>query len=141
MKKQQVGIWIDTQEAYIIRVNGKDAEVATITSDIDTGEIKGGSGTGGTPWGPQINVSENKGLERRKHEQKQYFEEIKEAIKTVDEVYIFGPAEMKIHLEKALIEDKSFKPDILAVETADSMTHNQRIAKVKDFFTTVGNRN
>ncbi len=137
MKKQQVGIWLDTQDAYLIRLNGQEAHVDKVTSDIDTSEVKGGS-RGATPWGPQMNVSESKWLERRKHAEKAYFEAIKDQMETVDELYIFGPAEIKIRFEKALAEDKSFKPKVLAVETADSMTQNQLVAKVKAFFGAAG---
>lgn len=141
MKKQQAAIWLDSQDAFIIELTGKEAQVTHIESNIDTGEVKGGTRTGGTPWGPQINVSENKHLERRKHEEKKYCEDIKERVKAVDELYLFGPAEMKIKLEKALQEDQNFKPTILAVETADYMTQPQLIAKVKHFFAAIGNEN
>lgn len=140
MKKQQLGIWLDSQEAFLVHLNGDEPFVQKIESDIDTSEIKGGSGTGGTPWGPQINVSENKGLERLKHAQKNYFEILQKALETADEIYLFGPGEMKKHLSKFLESDKSFKPQILEVATADSMTENQLVAKVKDFFENIGQK-
>ena len=49
-------------------------------------------------------------------------------------LYIFGPAEAKVGLEKAMMDDHNFKPIILGVETADSMTQNQMVAEVRAFF-------
>lgn len=137
MNKQQIGIWLDSKEAIIVHLSGDEPPVQKIESDIDTSEIKGGARTS-TPWGPQIAVSEQKGLERRKHAQKHYFEAIQQALEAADELYIFGPGETKKHLSKFLESDSHFKPQILEVDTADSMTENQLVAQVKEFFKNIG---
>jgi hypothetical protein len=52
-----------------------------------------------------------------------------------DELYIFGPADTKTKLEKKINAEKSTiasKPK--SIETADSMTSNQIVAKVKQFY-------
>ena len=65
---------------------------------------------------------------------KKYYDDIKRAVASADELFIFGPAEAKKGLEKSIAEDKNFKPELLGVETADSMTKNQMVAGVKAFF-------
>ena len=137
MRKEQAGIWLDSRQAFVIRLKKGTAEVQRIESDIHTGEVKGGSRSS-TPWGPQLSVSESKWLERRKHEEKAYLNKVKAALEDLDELYIFGPAEMKMHFEKLLLSDRNFKPVILALETADSMTEPQMIAQVKAFYAIVG---
>ena len=56
------------------------------------------------------------------------------AVKDADELYLFGPAEAKDGLLKAIKANKNFKPAFKGIETADSMTENQKIAKVRAFF-------
>ncbi len=70
-----MGIWLDSQEATIVKLGKGEPQVQNIDSEIDMGETKGGSRTS-TPWGPQTGVSDNAMLERRKNASKDYFEEI-----------------------------------------------------------------
>jgi hypothetical protein len=132
--KKKIGIWLDFREANLITLRGKSETFETILSEIDTSRPKGGSRSK-TPWGPMETVSEKAHLERRKHEEKIYFDKIIDAVKDADEVYIFGPAQAKEGLVKAIKEKSNlFQPWLGDVETSDSMTKNQKIAQVRDFF-------
>ena len=46
---------------------------------------------------------------------------------------IFGPGEAKYEFEKKL-QRRGLNKHIVAIETTDSMTENQIVAKVKDYF-------
>ena len=59
------------------------------------------------------------------------FQEIKDA----DELYVFGPADMKLKLKQKIVNDTKFTTKLKKVEAADGMTNNQVVAKVKEFFT------
>lgn len=131
--QKQTGIWLDLKNAYIITLEKNSVDVKTIDSNIEDYHVKGGARSK-QPWGPMDKTSESKYLERRKQQAKKYYARIKEEIQEVDMLYIFGPAEAKVGLEKAMMEDHNFKPIILAVETADSMTQNQMVAEVRSFF-------
>ncbi len=134
--KKQTGIWLDLKEANIIDLIDEDElKVQRIHSGVDTTHAKGGSRTGGTPWGPMGKISENKVLNRRKHQEKGYFKEILEAVKTSDEILIFGPGEAKDGLISFIKDDDTrIHSRVRGVETADSMTVNQKIAYVRKFF-------
>jgi hypothetical protein len=132
--KKKTGIWLDFREANLITLHGKSELFETILSEIDTSRPKGGSRSK-MPWGPMEKISERAFLERRKHEEKSYYDRIIDAVKDADEVYIFGPAQAKDGLVKAIKEKSNvFLPLLGDVETSDSMTKNQKIAQVKDFF-------
>jgi hypothetical protein len=45
-----------------------------------------------------------------------------------------GPGEAKIEFEKSLRRQKSMQKRLLKVETADKMTKNQMIARVRQFY-------
>lgn len=132
--KKQLGVWLDYREANLIELQGEDVQVQTLPSDVDTSRPKGGSRTRTVPYGPMDKISESKYLERRKQQEESYFERIIGAVQAADELYVFGPAEAKDGLVKAIKERNAFGPQLRAVETADSMTPNQKIAKVKAFF-------
>jgi hypothetical protein len=130
---KQTGIWLDFNEAYIIKLTDGEVSTETIVSEIEHGKIKGGSRSK-TPWGPMEKTSESKFLERRKQQTRQYFETICQSISEVDEFFIMGPAEAKIGLQKHIENSAVLQDRLLAVQTVDSMTNNQKIAIVKAFF-------
>lgn len=130
----KAGIWIDTRTANLIFILNKEATTVTIRSEIEEYHPKGGSRTRKTPWGPMQKMDERKYLQRKNQQHQQYFDSILDRVKDVDELYIFGPSEAKQGLRKHLNDSSIFKGIILAVETADAMTENQKIAQVKEFF-------
>lgn len=130
---KNVGIWLDHKQAYIHYLKNDGIEREILASELEDYHVWGGSRSK-VPYGPRQEVSEQKYLERRKHQLKNYYDSIITKIKDADNIYIFGPAEAKSELEKAIRSIKHFHGKILAVETADSITDNQKSAKVRDFF-------
>jgi hypothetical protein len=135
--KKQIGIWLDYKEAWLVRIDeekGGAPEMKHVESEIEWGVAKGGSRSK-TPWGPQGGISESAHEARRKQEEKNYFEAvIREIQPDTDEIMIFGPAEAKLGLKHTIDAIKNFRPEIVAVQSADSMTQNQLVARVRDFF-------
>lgn len=130
--KKQCGIWLDFAEALIVHLKGGEVQTQSIPSEIDHGHPKGGSRSK-TPWGPMDVMDEKKVLARTNQQAKAYYQEIIQAIGDVEDIYVFGPAEAKIGLEKALMA-AHLKDKVRAIEVADSMTKNQKVAQVKAFF-------
>ena len=131
--KKRTGIWLDFNEASIIELKDDETEINTILSDIEHYNPKGGARSK-TPFGPMDKISESKYLERRKHQEKNYYRKLMNAVQHVDELFIFGPAEAKDRLLKAIKTSNVFHPSLKGIERADSMTENQKIAKAKLFF-------
>ena len=131
--KKQTGIWLDSKEAFLVDIIGETVEVRHLVSEVDDGRTHGGSRSN-VPYGPMDVHSDTKILERRKQQFHYYFEEIKKAVADSAEIFLFGPSEAKIGLEKAMREDHSFLPGLLAVQTSDSLTRNQLVAHVRAFF-------
>lgn len=130
---KQIGVWLDSRIAQVITLNGEQVATQEILSDREDFHPKGGARSK-TPWGPQDSLDEQKYMEREKHQLQSYFQNIIECVKEADNLYIFGPAEAKIGLEKAIESYKHSPFKSLTVETSDQMTLNQKIAKVKAFF-------
>ncbi len=127
------GIWIDLQKAYVISFKDEHETEFLIASEVEDYNVKGGSRSK-TPWGPQEKVSENKYLERRKHQLKNYFHKIIAVVNQSDAIAIYGPSNTKIHFKEELKKNnKSIFEKIRMVKTEDSMTKNQFKALVKSF--------
>ncbi len=131
--KNKIGVWLDFKEANIIKLNEEEHTIETIPSEIELVRPKGGARSK-TPYGPMDKISERTFLERRKAQEKNYYDKLIVAVRDADDVFIFGPAEAKDGFLKAIKNQAGFAPAVRGVERADSMTENQKVAKVRAFF-------
>ncbi|MPQ48848.1 hypothetical protein GCQ56_17745 [Marinifilum sp. N1E240] len=132
--KNNIGVWLDTEKAYIITLKNDESHVEIIESDVETrvrfkGETKAYSKMGNQFINPAKRMTH-----RRRHQFKQYFEEITDCLSEAEEIYLFGPAETKVHLAKHLSKDSNLKDRIRKIESEDQMTEKQMIACVKNIF-------
>jgi hypothetical protein len=132
---KQTGIWIDSTKAIIVTLkNGKES-INEIESNLENRVYNDQEGNKGSFFGHQHMDSQKRFDERKKHQTIQFFKEIIATLDDVDQLYIFGPAETKIKLEHTIKSEKSKLPSKLKqVDTSDSMTSNQTVAKVKKFY-------
>ena len=134
--EKQVGIWIDSKKATIVTLNGqKEEKITEIDSEIENSVYHNKEGDKGTFSGNHHSDSETK-FDNRKKEQMNYFlKSVLFYVKGSDYLYLFGPGETKIKLEQKIHDDKSLeKINLKAVETSDSMTLNEIVAQVRDFY-------
>lgn len=132
--KKNVGIWIDTHQAVVIKLSNGDHTVKTIESNIDTrvrtpGESKKYGRFGGQYLTYEKNW-ENKKLEQTNQFLKVLFKEVEDC----DAVVLFGPSIMKTIFEKEIKNNLTLIGKLLGVFDADSMSENQMVAWVKDFY-------
>jgi hypothetical protein len=132
--KKQTGVWLDKEKAIIINLSEGKHTIKHIDSDFEGRERIPGEGKSFGRFGSQFLSMENKKKNRTKKQLAEYLKRIISAIKNADEIVLFGPAEMKTELEKLMLGDHAFKSKLLGVKPADSMTENQLVAWVKDFF-------
>ncbi|MEQ8477205.1 hypothetical protein [Fulvivirga sp.] len=130
---KNTGIWLDKRNAIIVQIEDDKETIEHITSNIDEGNAKGGARSS-TPYGPQDVVSEKHMLERRKLQQKKYFQELISVINNPDQLLIFGPANTKKSLLGEIATHNELKDRPVFIENADSMTLPQIKAKVREFF-------
>jgi hypothetical protein len=133
--KTNIGIWLDREQAVVVSLKNGNQEIQIVESNVEPYHVKGGARSK-TPYGPQDAVSEQKMLNRRKKQLSHYFDDIKKAVQGAAKLYVFGPGDTKIGLEKSIRDDHLFRGISLTVETADNMTQNQKAAQVRDFFAT-----
>lgn len=135
MKQVKTGIWLDFKDAYVISFdeNGEHA-VRHFRSEVVHEATKGGSRSK-TPYGPQFSPPDDNNLEREKHEEHRYFQQILESVNPDTEgIVIFGPAQAKLGLKKAIEGIKHYKPRLYAVLPSDYISQNEMVALMRDFF-------
>ncbi|MBT8220097.1 MAG: hypothetical protein KJP00_09740 [Bacteroidia bacterium] len=131
--KKKIGIWLDYKTASFITVGEHDSNIEHMESDVEFSRLGGGARSK-QPFGPMDKTSESKLLDRRTQQEDKYYKDIMDRVKDADEIYIFGPAEAKTKLHTKIKKLKSRFPKVRAVESADSMTDNQKMAKVREVF-------
>jgi len=135
MKKIHTGIWLDFREAYIITLATEgDPVVQHIKSDVEHHAPKGSVRIGGSA-APHYAPADDRMLEKEKHSEHAYFEDILKHIgPTIDEIVIFGPAEAKFGLKKAIEKIKHYHPQLLGMLPAAYGSQNELVALVRNFY-------
>ncbi|MDC6389010.1 hypothetical protein PP182_09985 [Maribacter sp. PR1] len=132
---KNIGIWLDSKKAYIVRVSDNNDSMEKVDSQID---FYNRTSTGGSrvKWGGTQDIThEQSFLEKEKHQFKKYFKTIADTISDVDSLALFGPADINEKLRKELMDNyPSIGKRIVAVKKADSMTENETRALILDFF-------
>ena len=130
--KSGIGIWLDSNIAFIVKLNDEEATIESIESNIEHKNYKAGRGSS-TAYRFQAVKSEKSQLEKEKHQFTHFFEEIVTKIGHEVPLFIFGPAEAKTAFT-TFLKDKNLDGYIMSVETQGKMTENQIKAHVKNFF-------
>ncbi len=133
--QKQVGIWLDKRQADLFFHEEGEIIYKKIQSNISENKIGGGSRSS-TPYGPMINTSESKLLNKKNAQATDYFQKIFNDILSVHEVLLFGPSTTKIAFLNFLEKKHFLEKTKVTVKVSDSISLNQKKAKVLSFFMT-----
>lgn len=132
--KKRTGIWLDYKDVYIVDIDEQgEMTYRHFNSHVDTSHPKGGSRSH-TPYGVQGGVSERKELERREHQEEDFYERIMEEVQSADELVIFGAGQAKRELKNVMHKNKHFHPTICAVLSSHPLSQGQFKAKIQEYF-------
>ena len=96
---RKVGIWIDQKEANLITLTKNAIHSKTIYSDIETRIRTEGESKQFGRFGDQYLVDEKGKDNRVKEYTQKYMLRIVKELSKADEIFLFGPAQMKMKLE------------------------------------------
>lgn len=132
---RETGIWMDREKAHVVTRTSSGQAMETIYSELEFFNPRGGSRTRTAKWGPQDVVQDSTYLEREKHQLKNYFDKLAEAVSDAGAIAIFGPADTGEKFRKELLQNhKDLAKKVQTVAKTNSMTDNQVIAWVRDYF-------
>ena len=161
--KKKVGVWIDTEKAVIISLNGVEhrtnvlnslpgerigkspkmsEETCKIISSPIQPKLRLPGDTKEFAWfGNQHYSTEIKNMHKLKNIKHQYFKNILQGIKDVDELVLFGPSLIKKEFEAQMTKYPQIHSRLLSVESADVMTDKQMVRWVENYFKTSNHMN
>ncbi len=133
---KNTGIWIDSREARIVQVvDGRQISLNQMFSGLNMRERFEGETSGKVKRG--FTGFDYERQQRNRHDQslRQFCQAVARVVGTSDYVYLLGPAQTKLILEKELKASNS-NGRILGVEACDKLSDNKLIEKVKGYFNT-----
>lgn len=132
--KKNIGIWIDTKQAVIIKLTNENHTVKVIESYVETRErIPGESKKFGRFGGQYLTYEKNK-LNRKNEQTNQYLKQLIKEIQNCESVVLFGPSNMKNLFEKEIKKNMQLSNKLLGVFNSKLLTENQMVAWVKDYY-------
>jgi len=156
--KKRVGVWVDTEKAVIISLEENEPgmnpvhpplkrrlqkspklpqNVCFIVSSRIEGKLRiPGDTKEFSRSGSHHYSTELKNEHKLKNVKNQYFRSILKEIKDVDEVVLFGPAMTKKELESQIEKDPRMYGHLKAVKPADTLSDNQMVRWVENYFMT-----
>lgn len=129
MKK--VGIWIDSKVAYLI--DPQKGVNSAVLSKMEHYHPHGGS-RASKPYLSHDSMKDTTLLGRKKNQVKDFCNAIMASLGDAKDILIFGPAQMKLELGKALHESRQFNTLHIDVKSADKMSDNQMAERVRNYF-------
>ena len=131
---QNLGIWIDHKKAVIVAVAGDTHTVLEIESGVEKQARPAVGARGSTPHGPRMVASESQKNQPYKRQLRDYYVRVIRMIRDAGKIFIFGPGEAKLELERIMEKKKGLMDKIAGIEPATQLTETQIVAKVKRFY-------
>ena len=132
--KKQTGIWIDSSKAIVISLKEGKETVHEIESEIENSVHHNHEGDKGSFMGSRHINNEKKFAERKKHQVDNFLDKVIDDVKGSDELFVMGPAEIKVKLRSKIEANHLIAPKLKGVETSERITLNQCVEKVKNFY-------
>ena len=125
--KREVGLWIDHRKTVFVTIENEVEVTREIRSNMEK-HVRFST----------VNTSQGSTAEDMRDRQFGnhligYYEGIISFIRNADSIWIFGPGEAKVELEKRL-KREDLGGRIVGIETVGKMTDHQIAAKVRDYY-------
>jgi hypothetical protein len=126
-----VAVWIDHEKAVLAFVHGEQVETKTLRSGIEPHPHWAGSQEGG---------GEKKYEARRGHRLDHFYDGVLDQLHDAGALYLFGPGEAKLELQRRLARVKPLAQLPVSIETSDRLTDAQIVAKAREQATALARR-
>ena len=132
--KKNIGIWIDTKQAVIIKLLNESHSVKIVESNIETRERVPGESKKFGRFGGQYMTFEKNKLNKRNEQTNHFIKNLFKEVQNCNSIVLFGPSKMKTIFEKELKKNMQLGTKLVGVFNAKLLTENQMVAWVKDFY-------
>lgn len=133
--EKKTGIWLDQENAFIVKIAGKDEPVLQqIKSGVESKVRYKGEGKVFARFGNAFISDEEKKQRRQRNQREKFFKEIADLLTDENYLYLFGPGRAKQGLRNRLEKVKGLKVKIAGFETTDKMTADEARAETIKYF-------
>ncbi len=131
----KAGIWLDQENAWIIKITGKDEPVVSkLESGVESRVRYPGEGKVFARFGNAFISDQEKKQRRQVNQRQKYFKEIIAEIRDTGYLYLFGPGRAKEGLLNAIEKTKSLKAKVASLQTVDKMTSDEAKRETVRYF-------
>ncbi|WP_394674692.1 hypothetical protein [uncultured Chryseobacterium sp.] len=121
-EKKLAGIWMDKEKAIVVKNHDAQNAFKFFLCNPVKAEVQHG------------NSSENAGNNAEKTNRAKYFKEVEHLLINSQEVYIIGPGTIQEEFKNYLHDTAQFKNLTVHLDTAQQMSDEQVLEKVKEYF-------
>jgi hypothetical protein len=132
--KKNIGIWIDSKQAFVIKLSNEKHSIKKIESNIEFRErVEGESKKFGRFGGQYITYEKNR-ENKQLRQTNEFIKIVLKEISNCDSFVVFGPSKMKKIIKKEIQNNMLLASKLLGTFKSDQLTENQMVAWVKDFY-------
>ncbi|SDX50344.1 hypothetical protein SAMN05444411_10687 [Lutibacter oricola] len=132
--KQNLGIWIDTKHAVLIKLTEEGHSMKKIDSHIQLKMRIAGETKKFGRFGSQYLTYEKNRQNRRKLQTHNFIRGLFKYIHKCDALVIFGPSKMKTELKRELDQNILLGQKIVGIHDSGQISDKQIVAWVKNYF-------
>jgi hypothetical protein len=121
-EKKLAGLWIDSEKAVVVKNHDAQNAFKFFLCSPVKAEIQHG------------NSSENAGNNAERTNKVKFFKEVEHLLTNSQEVYITGPGKIQEELKHYLLDTAQFKNLDITLDTAQQMSDEEVLEKVKNHF-------
>ena len=131
--KRNVGLWIDHHKTVMVTMENEKEETREIRSNVEKHLSLAGIVPANKTNLSAMSTAEDVGDRRYGNHLNGYYDGVVSMLRNADSIWIFGPGEAKIELQKRL-EAQEPGGRIVGIEAADKMTDGQIAAQVRQYY-------
>ena len=130
--KNQIGVWVDHREAFLVTLAGSEAETKHILSNSESQPRRASGQPSGSFESQQVQADDTR---ERKHvaELNHFYDEVISNLGDVDSLLICGPGEARTEFKKRMDTKSKSGPEVTH-KTADNMPEPQLVAMIREHF-------
>jgi hypothetical protein len=131
---KNVGVWIDSRKAVVVNYEGGVSSFLTIPSEIEKRVREEGGVKDSGKFGHQFHNHQKSREKKLERDRDAFIKSVINELKDADGIVIYGPSQMKNELKKGIMKVLHKADLIKDVLPADSLTDNQIVAMVVNYF-------
>mgnify|MGYP000099844480 CR=1 FL=1 len=132
--KKNIGIWIDSKEAFVINLSSDNPTIKKFESKIEFRERVEGETKKFGRFGGQYLTYEKNRENKRVLQTNDFIKNLLKEVSNCDSFVVFGPSKMKKIFKKEIQNNMLLAPKLKGVFKSEQLSENQMVAWVTNYY-------